>query len=100
ELNSIEQFWALIKGRVKGNKLQNLETLEKRIVEAAYKIPLQQLHNTTKRSKNQYENCINYKPIQVFSFFFMKFISVMHCYTATQLGPKNFDTSEKHPILA
>ena len=52
ELNPIEQFWVLIKGRVKDNKLQSLETLEKRIVEAAYEIPLQQLHSIVKHSKN------------------------------------------------
>ncbi|KAG1441154.1 hypothetical protein G6F56_011611 [Rhizopus delemar] len=34
ELNPIEQFWAVVKGKVKRNKLNDLETLTSRITEA------------------------------------------------------------------
>lgn len=63
ELNPIEQFWALIKARVKRQKLQDTETLEARIVDAVYNIPTKYLHNIALHSKNHFENCLNKKPI-------------------------------------
>ncbi|GAA5815532.1 hypothetical protein MFLAVUS_009044 [Mucor flavus] len=62
-LNPIEQFWALVKARTKRQKLQDTETLEARITEAAYDIPTNHLQNIVLHSKNHFINCLNKVPI-------------------------------------
>lgn len=54
ELNPIIQFWSLMKGKTKHHKLQDSETIEARIVDAAYEIPIQHLKNIIQHSKNHF----------------------------------------------
>jgi transposase len=63
EFNPIEQFWALIKRKVRRQKLQDTETLEDKIVDAANEVPIQHLKNIIQHSKNQSDNCLNRIPI-------------------------------------
>ncbi|GAA5814508.1 hypothetical protein MFLAVUS_008005 [Mucor flavus] len=63
ELNPIEQFWALIKRKVKRNKLDGTDTLELRIIEAANEIPIQYLINMVQHSKDHFLNSLNKTPI-------------------------------------
>ena len=63
ELNPIEQFWALVKRKVRHEKLQDTETLQDRIVDAANEVPIEHLRNIIQHSKNQFDNCLNYIPI-------------------------------------
>ncbi|EIE92359.1 hypothetical protein RO3G_17230 [Rhizopus delemar RA 99-880] len=53
ELNPIEQFWALVKRKVRREKLQDTETLQDRIVDAANEVPMEHLRNIIQHSKNQ-----------------------------------------------
>ncbi|KAG1494377.1 hypothetical protein G6F53_012586 [Rhizopus delemar] len=63
ELNPIEQFWALVKRKVRREKLRDTETLQDRIVDAANEVPIEHLRNIIQHSKNQFDNCLNYIPI-------------------------------------
>jgi transposase len=63
ELNPIEQFWALVKRKVRRQKLKDTETLQERIVDTANEVPIQHLENTIQHSKNQFDNCLNHIPI-------------------------------------
>ncbi|KAG0930755.1 hypothetical protein G6F57_011662 [Rhizopus arrhizus] len=63
ELNPIEQFWALVKRKVRRQKLKDTETLQERIVDAANEVPIQRLENIIQLSKNQFDNCLNHIPI-------------------------------------
>lgn len=63
ELNPIEQFWALVKHKVKRNQLMESETLSQRISEACDSVPLLHLVNIIQHSKNHFENCLNKVPI-------------------------------------
>lgn len=63
ELNPIEQFWALVKRKVRREKLKDTETLQERIVDAANEVPIQHLENIIQHSKNQFDNCLNHIPI-------------------------------------
>jgi transposase len=61
ELNSIKQFWSLMKGKIKHHKLHNSETIEARIIDATYEIPIRHLKNIIQHSKNHFViglNCI------------------------------------------
>ncbi|KAG0754563.1 hypothetical protein G6F57_006105 [Rhizopus arrhizus] len=63
ELNTIEQFWALVKHKVRREKLQDTETLQDRIVDAANEVTTEHLQNIIQHSKNQFDNCLNNIPI-------------------------------------
>jgi transposase len=63
ELNPIEQFWALIKGKVKRHKLEGAETLQDRVIDAANEVPTQHLQNIIQHSKDHFVNCLNHIPI-------------------------------------
>ncbi|KAI7904853.1 uncharacterized protein BX663DRAFT_535650 [Cokeromyces recurvatus] len=63
ELNPIKQFWALIKRKVRREKLKDTETLQERIVGAANEVPIQHFENIIQHSKNQFDNCLNHIPI-------------------------------------
>lgn len=63
ELNPIEQFWAIVKHKVKRNQLMESETLAQRITEACNDVPLSHLVNLTQHSKNHSQNCLNKVPI-------------------------------------
>jgi transposase len=56
ELNLIEQFWTLVKRKVRYQKHQGTKTLQDRIVDAANEVPI-------RHSKNQFDNCLNSIPI-------------------------------------
>ncbi|KAI8880092.1 hypothetical protein K501DRAFT_192109 [Backusella circina FSU 941] len=59
ELNPIEQFWAILKGNVKRDKLKNVETLTSRIIEASEAVPVEHIKNIIQHSINQFDNCRN-----------------------------------------
>jgi transposase len=63
ELNPIEQFWAILKGKVKRSKFTNTDSLTSRIIEAIENVPAEHLHNFVQHSVNQFENCLNKLPI-------------------------------------
>ncbi|KAI8360706.1 hypothetical protein EDC96DRAFT_414705, partial [Choanephora cucurbitarum] len=63
ELNPIEQFWAVVKAKVKRSKLTDSETLVSRIIEAAESIPVEHLKGFIQHSVNQFQNCLNKVPI-------------------------------------
>ncbi|KAG1553500.1 hypothetical protein G6F49_008342 [Rhizopus delemar] len=63
ELNPIKQFWALVKHKVRREKLKDTETLQERIADAANEVPIQHLENIIQHSKHQFENCLNHIPI-------------------------------------
>ncbi|KAI8969327.1 hypothetical protein BDF20DRAFT_806539, partial [Mycotypha africana] len=50
ELNPIEQFWALVKRKVRRHSLRDAETLEHRIAEAAHEIPIEHFKNIISHS--------------------------------------------------
>lgn len=57
ELNSIKQFWSLMKGKIKHNS----KTIEARIIDATYEIPIRHFKNIIQHSKNHFViglNCI------------------------------------------
>lgn len=59
ELDPIEQFWAIVKAKVKHNKLTDLALLTKRIIEANEAVPVEHLRDLIQHSINQYDNCLN-----------------------------------------
>jgi transposase len=59
ELNPIEQFWAIVKGRLKCHKLLTEEKMYERIAEACNAIPVENLNNFASHSKRQIINCYN-----------------------------------------
>ncbi|KAG1372799.1 hypothetical protein G6F61_010727 [Rhizopus arrhizus] len=63
ELNPIEQFWAVVKAKVKRGKLSDVETLTTRIIEANEAVPIVHLQNIIQHSVNQFEKCRNKIPI-------------------------------------
>ncbi|KAG1470052.1 hypothetical protein G6F56_002901 [Rhizopus delemar] len=63
ELNPIEDFWAIVKSKVKRYALKDTETLTSRIIEACEEVPLQHLQNCVQHSVNMFEKCLNKEPI-------------------------------------
>jgi hypothetical protein len=59
ELNSIEQFWAIIKKIARRHKLADTEMLKDRIKEACNMVPIEHLFNICQHSKKQFDNCLN-----------------------------------------
>ncbi|KAG1451932.1 hypothetical protein G6F46_010114 [Rhizopus delemar] len=57
------KFWALVKRKVRREKLQDTETLQDRIIDAANEVSIDHLRNIVQHSKNQFDNCLNYIPI-------------------------------------
>ncbi|KAG1040638.1 hypothetical protein G6F43_012250 [Rhizopus delemar] len=51
-LNPIEQFWALVKHQVRREKLQDTETLQGGLADAANEVPIEHLRNIIQHSKN------------------------------------------------
>ncbi|CEP09722.1 hypothetical protein [Parasitella parasitica] len=62
ELNPIEQFWALVKGRLKRKRLLTDENLSSRIAEACNSIPAENLLSFTCHSKRMITNCYTKTP--------------------------------------
>ncbi|KAG2192802.1 hypothetical protein INT47_005349 [Mucor saturninus] len=63
ELNPIEQLWAIVKGKVKRNKLSDVESLTTRIIEAGESVPVEHLVAFIQHSVNQFDNCLKKIPI-------------------------------------
>lgn len=63
ELNPIEDFWSIVKSKVKRHALKDTETLTGRIVESCEAVPLQHLQNCIKHSVNLFDKCLNKEPI-------------------------------------
>ena len=59
ELNPIEQFWAVVKSRVRRSQFGNTEDLETRIGEACNEIPVKHLQGFVKHSFDTFEKCLN-----------------------------------------
>ncbi|KAI8878314.1 hypothetical protein K501DRAFT_196105 [Backusella circina FSU 941] len=63
ELNPIEQFWAILKGKLKRHKLLTEEKLSDRIAEACNAMPSEILYNFASHSKRQIIQCYNKTPL-------------------------------------
>ncbi|CAO3692544.1 unnamed protein product [Rhizopus microsporus] len=59
ELNPIEDFRAILKGKIKRNMLKDAETLTTRIIEASEAVPVEYLQNIIQYFVNQFHNCWN-----------------------------------------
>jgi transposase len=59
ELNPIEQFWSVVKSKVKHNKLLETETLTTGISEAFYSLKLSDFKGFARHSHNCLEKCHN-----------------------------------------
>ncbi|CEG71568.1 hypothetical protein RMATCC62417_07282 [Rhizopus microsporus] len=57
ELNPIEQFWAIVKGKMKRDRLMNEENLCSRITDACNDILISDLNGFCNHSKRQIVNC-------------------------------------------
>ncbi|KAG1376531.1 hypothetical protein G6F61_007518 [Rhizopus arrhizus] len=62
ELNPIEQFWAILKGKLKRHKLLNEEKMSDRIAEICNAIPAEIPYNFASHSKRQIIQCYNKTP--------------------------------------
>lgn len=63
ELNPIEQFWAIIKGKLRRSQFRNTEDLETRITEACRRAPRNHLRNFALHSQKVFEDCLNEIPL-------------------------------------
>ncbi|KAG2209301.1 hypothetical protein INT46_003970 [Mucor plumbeus] len=63
ELNPIENFWSVVKSKVKRHSLKNTETLTSRIVESCEEVPLHHLQNFIQHSVKQFDKCLNKEPL-------------------------------------
>jgi transposase len=63
ELNPIEDFWAIVKSKVKRYASKDTETLTSRIIESCEEVPLQHLQNCVQHSVNLFGKCLNKEPI-------------------------------------
>lgn len=59
ELNPIEQFWSIVKSKLKRTKLLDKETLSTRIADASNSVSLNDLYGFISHSKRQIDNCYN-----------------------------------------
>ncbi|EIE85062.1 hypothetical protein RO3G_09772 [Rhizopus delemar RA 99-880] len=62
ELNPIEQFWAILKGKLKRHKLLTEEKMSDRIAETCNTIPSEILYNFASHSERQSIQCYNKTP--------------------------------------
>ncbi|KAG1048041.1 hypothetical protein G6F43_009546 [Rhizopus delemar] len=63
ELNPIEQFWAIVKNKVKRSRFEDKEDLFTRVTEACNSVPPNHLHAFVQHSVNVFEKCLNGEPI-------------------------------------
>lgn len=59
ELNPIEQFWAVVKSKVRRSQFGNTEDLNTRISEAYNTIPFKHLRRFVIHSFQTFERCLN-----------------------------------------
>lgn len=62
ELNPIEQFWAIVKGKLKRHRLMTEENLSSRIADACNEVLISDLYGFASHSKRQIINCYNRTP--------------------------------------
>lgn len=63
ELNLIEQFWSVIKSKLKRKKLLVTETLNMRITEACQNVLISDLKGFCRYSASKFETCLNIDPL-------------------------------------
>ena len=63
ELNPIEQFWKIMKDRVRRSKLTDVETLTSRAIEGCEEVPVEHLQNFIQYSTNCFSTCLNKEPL-------------------------------------
>ena len=63
ELNPIEQFWKVLKDRVRRGKLNDVEDLTSRIIEGSEDVPVEHLQNFIQHSINCFPKCLNKEPL-------------------------------------
>lgn len=63
ELNPIEQFWSIVKNKVKRSQFQTKEDLSTRITEACNNVPPEHLRAFVQHSVNIFEDCLKGNPI-------------------------------------
>lgn len=59
ELNPIEQFWAVVKSKVRRSQFENTEDLKTRISEACNAIPFKHLEGFIRHSHDTFKRCLN-----------------------------------------
>lgn len=59
ELKPIDQFWAVVKKKVKYSKFEDKEDLITRITEARNSVPLNHCHAFVQHSVSVFEKCLN-----------------------------------------
>lgn len=63
ELNPIEQFWSVVKSKIKRNNLLDEETLSSRIGEACNRVSVDSLRGFINYYISRFDNCLNKVPI-------------------------------------
>ncbi|EIE79863.1 hypothetical protein RO3G_04568 [Rhizopus delemar RA 99-880] len=63
ELNPIEQFWAIVKNKVKRSSFEATEDLATRIIEACNSVPPKHLQAFAQRSVNCFTKCLRDEPL-------------------------------------
>ncbi|EIE83364.1 hypothetical protein G6F46_012590 [Rhizopus delemar] len=63
ELNPIEQFWSVVKNKVKRGTFSDNEDLKTRMAEACNNVPVHHLKAFIQHSCNQFDKCRNKEPI-------------------------------------
>lgn len=63
ELNPIEQFWSVVKSKLKREKLLEEETMTMRIQDACNKVLISDLRGFCHYSLSKFEDCLSRKPI-------------------------------------
>lgn len=62
ELNPIEQFWAIVKGKMKHGRLMTEENLSSTVTDACNDVLNSDLYGFCSHSKRQIVNCFNRTP--------------------------------------
>ncbi|CEG80826.1 hypothetical protein RMATCC62417_15105 [Rhizopus microsporus] len=63
ELNSIEQFLAIVKNKVRHSQFEDKEDLQTRITEASNNVPVRYLRNIIQHSVSVFDKCLERQPI-------------------------------------
>ncbi|KAI8098194.1 uncharacterized protein B0P05DRAFT_454458, partial [Gilbertella persicaria] len=63
ELNPIENFWSVLKGKVQRTQFNDTEDLKSRIVESCGYIEPIVLKNTVQHSVNNFQKCLRSEPL-------------------------------------
>lgn len=63
ELNPIETFWKVLKGRVRRDESTDTETLFSRLTEGSEDVPVEHIQNSVQYSINVFPRCLNKEPL-------------------------------------